>query len=436
MSYLPRIVDKHLRWLLTGFRAVLINGARGVGKSTTAAEVARTVYNLDDPTTLGDVTDDPYLLVRSPKPTLIDEWQRYPESMNLIKNAVDKGTEPGQFILTGTPSHNLGPSIQSGAGRMAVLSMRPLSLAERNLETPTVSLTDLLSDEICHIGGESQVSRDDYADIILASGFPETQSMAHDFIVHYLDGYIELLLRHDLPHHMQTQRQRLPAAALREWLASYSQAISTHSYFKNIAKIMEVREGGTPSDKTIRAYADGIQDLGILDPLPHWPETYHHIERLYPRDKHHLVDPALGALLCGIRRPHILRTTWRAGQIRRESTGGGQHLFGALFESLVTQSVRAYAEACQADAYWLGTQKGGNRREREIDVIVQDANQQIVAIEVKLNDRVDDSDVRHLRWLRGEMGGRWADGVVVYTGSRAYRRDDGIAVVPASLLGQ
>lgn len=431
MDYLPRIADTQLRWLLAEFGGVLINGARGVGKSTTAGRVASTVYDLDDPEVLAEVTADPHLLVRGEPPILIDEWQRYPESMNLVKLAIDKSASPGQFILTGTPSHNLGTSIHSGAGRLPILQMLPMSLAERALEQPTVSLAELLSGEARDVQGDTTVTRGDYAEQILRSGFPGTRDMSTPSRTRYLDGYIQLLLRRDVPQHLQLRRQRLSAAVLRQWLVAYSESIATDAYFTHIAKVMERREGGTPDAKSIRTYVEGLQDLGVLDPLPYWPKTSHHIGGIKKRDKHHLVDPGLATLLLDIRQPHVLEENWDVTHMDQT----GQHRFGKLFESLVTQSVRAYADACDANTYWLGTTKEGKRAQREVDLIIQDSHQRIVAIEVKLGDTVSASDVRHLRWLRGEMGARWADGLVVNTGSHAYRRDDGIAVVPASLLG-
>lgn len=113
----------------------------------------------------------------------------------------------------------------------------------------------------------------------------------------------------------------------------------------------------------------------------------------------------------------------------------GTSIFGLLFQSLITQSVRAYAAASGAEVYWLGTKKDKSRAQREIDILVRQPGGRVVAIEVKLSNVVDQDDVKHLRWLRGELGWRWADGLVVNTGSEAYRRDDGIGVVPAALLG-
>ncbi|MFM8895992.1 MAG: DUF4143 domain-containing protein, partial [Actinomycetales bacterium] len=139
--------------------------------------------------------------------------------------------------------------------------------------------------------------------------------------------------------------------------------------------------------------------------------------------KHHLVDPAIAARLVRVDKDGLLRGDQRMG-----STGTW---LGALFESLVTQSIRVYAGALDGTAAHLRTKDG----DREIDLIVEGPNQRVLAIEVKLGSTVADSDVRHLNWLQTQIGDRLADRLVITTGPVAYRRPDGVAVVPLALLG-
>lgn len=440
MRYTPRIVDRQLNRMLGGTAAVLVNGARGVGKSTTARQVARTVIDLEIPETLSEVIADPNLLRAGTPPVFIDEWQRYPQSMNVVKSEIDKDRTPGRYILAGTPSHPRTRGVHSGAARLALLQMRPFSLVERGIDTPTVSLAALLAGEADEIAGTTNATKRDYAETIVASGFPEISDDPPEFREALIDSYLQLLVRRDISQLINGRQQRISPAAITRWLASYGEAISTDAYFSTIAKHAERQDGEVPSDKTINFYRDAIIDLGVIEPLLAWPEAQHPISDTKGADRHHLVDPSLAAHLCGLYAPSRLLADRTRGIGRETGSPDAQpdaphSFFGALFESLVTQSVRVYADAAGAKTYWLATTKRAVGGQHEVDLIVQARNTKVLAIEVKLTETPSGRDARHLRWLRGELGTRWADGVIVNTGETAYRRDDGIAVVPAALLG-
>ncbi len=172
-------------------------------------------------------------------------------------------------------------------------------------------------------------------------------------------------------------------------------------------------------------YREHLQRIFVLDPVPAWTPALAPLRRLTRSPKHHLVDPALAARLAGIDKDGLIR-----GQGNRVSGAAGTWL-GALFESLVTQSVRVYAEAAEAHVGHLRTKNS----DHEIDLIVESSDTRVMAIEVKLAATVHDQDVRHLNWLHRKIGDRLIDRVVVTTGEFAYRRGDGVAVVPLALLG-
>jgi uncharacterized protein len=163
-----------------------------------------------------------------------------------------------------------------------------------------------------------------------------------------------------------------------------------------------------------------------LDPLPGWSTNRSAFTRLAAAPKHNLADPALAARLLGADVPALLTDSPRSPSVRRPGP-----LLGALFESLVALSVRVYAQAAEASVHHMRSRNG----DHEIDLIVQRPDQRVVALEVKLSADVGDEDVKHLRWLGGQLGDDLLDAAVITTGPRAYRRTDGIAVVPAALLG-
>lgn len=156
--------------------------------------------------------------------------------------------------------------------------------------------------------------------------------------------------------------------------------------------------------------------------------TRNHLARLVRAPRHHLADPALAARLLGVNLNALVRGD--ASPVLPSVAPNDGKLLGQLFESMMTLSVRVYAQAAEARVSHLRQHDG----EREIDLIVERDDKRVVAIEVKLGATVDDGDVRHLRWLQTQLGDSLLDAVVVTTGPQAYRRTDGIAVVPAALL--
>ena len=173
-----------------------------------------------------------------------------------------------------------------------------------------------------------------------------------------------------------------------------------------------------PAHTTTIVYRDLLTRLWILDPVPGWLPANNPIRRFQQAPKHQLADPALAARLLGLSSSSLLNAS-------------GAHMMGPLFESLATLTVRVAAQAAEARVYHMRTQGGRH----EVDLVVEGVDGQIVGIEVKLAAAVGNSDVKHLLWLRDQIPDRVADLVVVTTGKAAYRRPDGVAVVPLALLG-
>ena len=180
-----------------------------------------------------------------------------------------------------------------------------------------------------------------------------------------------------------------------------------------------------PSKPTTSAYTELLTTLRILDPVEAWVPSRNRFSPLAAAPKHHLVDPALAVRLLKRTTTHLLTADDGPVVVPRDGS-----LLGDLFESLVAQSIRTFAQAAQANVYHLRT-RGGHR---EIDFIVE-RDGGVLAIEAKLSGTVSDIDVKHLRWLRRELGEDLIDAIIVNTGPEAYRRADGIAVVPFGCLG-
>lgn len=427
-DYRPRIADDELGELLGMLPAISIEGPRAVGKTRTALQHANTVYALDDPEVLREVSTAPRMVTEGQPPILIDEWQRFPSSWDIVRRAVDEDFSPGRFILTGSARPETRPA-HSGAGRIVTLRMWTTSLAERLAHQHRrggrhVSLKSLLAGRRPQLDARTELTVEDYAEEIVAGGFPAwraARGRAHQMLV---DGYVHRLVEHDLP--LAGHRVRNPAT-LRRWLTAYAAGTSTSASYESIRDAATSGENDKPAKTTTIAYRDTLEAMWVLEPLPAWLPVGSHLSRLKRGPRHHLADTALAARLLNATADSLVagHSTGPAGAQPASRT-----LLEALFESLVTHDLRVYAQAADARVSHMRTWSD----QKEVDVIVE-GREGVLAVEVKLGSEVTRRDTRHLRWLRDRLGPGLVDAMVVTTGHRAYRDPDGIAVVPAGLLG-
>ncbi|NMC35259.1 MAG: DUF4143 domain-containing protein, partial [Veillonellaceae bacterium] len=287
---------------------------------------------------------------------------------------------------------------------------------------PTVSLREVLTGKLPPMEGESALNLSDYAEEITASGFPGLRRMPERARRFQLDSYLRNVVEHDVPE--QGLAVRRPEAMM-AWLRAYASASSSTASYSQILDAATPGQGEKPARSTTIAYRDVLSSLWLLDPVPAWSPMGSPMTRLGQAPKHHLADPALSARLLGLSPGALLR----GDGMPLDSRAGS--LLGALFESLVTLCVRVPAQAAEADVFHLRTRNG----DHEVDLLVVRPDGCVIAVEVKLAGTVDDRDVKHLVWLKSQLGDRLLDAIVVNTGPYAYRRPDGIGVVPLGLLG-
>jgi hypothetical protein len=420
-GYVRRVVDDVLDDLLPSLPAVLLDGPKAVGKTATALQRARTVWRLSRPAQASVVAADPQQALDAPPPVLLDEYQRVPPVFDAVREAVDEDSAPGRFLLTGSaPS----PGSHSGAGRITTVRMRPLTLPERGVSAASVSLASLFEGTFsAPVAGTCALRLSDYTDLILASGLPGLQHLHGTPLQIQLDGYLERIVERDMSEGGHSLRR---PATLMAWLRAYAASVSTTTSWEKVRDAASAGAGTKPARTTAAPYVDTLTRLRILDEVPAWIPSHNHLNRLTQAPKHHLADPALAARLVGATRASLLR-----GRGETFTPLDGTYL-GQLFESLATLSVRVFAATLPASVSHLRLDSG----RREVDLIVErDSDRAIVAFEVKLSGDVNYEDVKHLQWLREELGEQVVDAVVLTTGPAAYRRPDGIAVVPLGLLG-
>ncbi|QDP82930.1 ATP-binding protein [Nocardia otitidiscaviarum] len=419
-DYCRRIIDTTLDELQPHLRALAIFGPKGVGKTATAMQRARSVFDLSVPAQRELVGADAAILTAAPGPVLIDEWQRLPDIWDQVRHAVDAGSPPGHFIIAGSSAPR-GAIVHSGAGRIVPMRMRPLSVAERGIETPSVQLSALLDGQR-EVAGSTSIRLRDYVEEITASGFPGIRVLPPRVRRAELDAYITNVVQREFPE--QGYPVRKPEV-LRAWLAAYAAATSTTAAYSKVLDAATAGLSSKPAKETTIAYRDALASLWLLDPIPAWIPSRNHLDRLGQSPKHQLADPALAARLLGLDAAALLRAEQGSTKLI-EGT-----VLGSLFEHLATLSINTYAETAEARLGHLRTRNG----DHEIDVVVQRPDGRIVAFEIKLADRVVDADVKHLHWLGDRIGSDLIDSAVIYAGKYAYRRGDGIAVIPLALLG-
>lgn len=415
MSYIKRTIDHELDELLPVAPAIALDGPKGVGKTETAKKRVDAIWNLDDPEQR-EIARADFNLSSIPRGSILfDEWQNIPQIWDSVRRQVDAGTPTGRFLLTGSATPVNSEGTHTGAGRILSLRMRPMGLHERGITKPSISLTSILEANGNPVEGRTTFSLQDYMDAIVSSGFPGIMKSASRNLRMTLDAYLQRIIDRDLPE--QGYKVRRPET-LRRWLASYAAATATTTAYSRLLDAATGGDGSQPAKTTTIAYRDHLSQLWLLDPVPGWLPANNSIRRLQQSPKHHLADPALAARLLNLSANALL-------------TGAGTHMAGPLFESLATLGIRVLAQAAEASVSHLRFRAG----EREIDLIVEGVDGQVLGIEIKLAPAVSDADVRHLKWLRDEIPDRIVDLMVVTTGTTAYRRTDGVAVVPLALLG-
>lgn len=413
MHYLRRALDDLLDEVFPDISAIAIEGAKAVGKTETARRRVQRVLELDDPHTVAtlragvDVLDDTEAI-------LIDEWQHYPPVWDQVRRAVDRHRNLA-VLLTGSATPQPGTTSHSGAGRIATLTMRPMSLTERGVAPGGIDIAALMAGE-SKITGRCPLKLCDYAEEICASGFPGLRGIRPASLGLQLDSYLARIIDRDLPEEGISIRR---PQTLRAWLTAYAAATATTASYSTILDAATAGENPKPNRTTTQTYRDLLSRIWVLDPVPGWTPSLAPLARLKAGPKHHLLDPAIAAKLLNLSPAKLLSGT----------PGSGEFL-GRLFESLVTLCVRVRAAVTGLHVSHLRTRNG----DHEVDLIVENDAGEVIGIEVKLTRHLEDRDVRHLHWLGERLSTRLVDKVVITAGEYAYRRDDGVAVIPLGLL--
>ncbi len=415
MTYRPRIVDRDLSERLQATGAVVVEGPRACGKTTTAQQLAASEVRLDvDEAARRLASIEPARVLLGDVPRLIDEWQLEPAIWNHVRRAVDDRRVPGQFILAGSAVPADDATRHTGAGRLTRLRMRPLSLFEWGRSTGEVSLSGLLG------GAPPAAARSDIplaslAELICVGGWPVNLGRSTRLALRANRDHLDEIRRLDISLPEGKRRDPVRVGML---LRSLARNVATPVAVSTIATDMGE---GTAAIKphTAAAYLRALERIMIVENQLPWPTHLRSRSVLRKKPVWHLADPSLAVAAVRATPDRLL---------------GDLRFLGLLFESMVVRDLRIYAQRADAEVFHYRESSG-----LEVDAIVQCNDGRWAAFEIKLGEGRVDEAARSLTRLAGKvdpvrMGPPAALGVIVSTGY-GYRRPDGVSVIPVAALG-
>ena len=422
MTYMPRVVDGELKQCLNRTGAVLVRGPKWCGKTSTCEQLAASSLKMRDPDTYASNMEassiQPSLLLRGDKPRLIDEWQVAPVLWDAVINAIDMaGGKPAQFLLTGSatpPNFDKDDAPKhTGTGRIARVSMDPMSLEESGRSSCEVQLSNLFGG-LQKVEGVSNISVEDYAQLICAGGWPAPiargtldTGVASDYIAALCESYIS-----------EASGTTLDPDRARALLRSISRSSAQEASISTL--LADVKDIGVGmSEPTLRVYLTALRRLFVIEEAKAWAPTLRSKTPLRAAAVWHLCDPSLAAASL-------------------ETNPGGLlndlNTMGYLFESLCARDLRVYARTMGGGIYHY-RDKGG----LEADIIVRLQDGRWGGIEVKLGGeaRINEG-ASNLLALAAKVDekktGQPAFLAVVTGGRYAYTRPDGVHVIPLGCL--
>lgn len=417
MAYLKRICDKLLASELKASGAILIEGAKWCGKTSTAQQAARSSLYMQDPdktsSYLAAVDTKPSLLLNGETPKLIDEWQMAPVLWDAVRFEVDKRNKPGQFILTGSavPSDNL--VAHTGTGRISRLLMRPMSLWESGDSNGSISLKELF-DKNTDISATSDLSIEKIAFLICRGGWPASVSQENESALKMATNYVESVINMDVQRVDGVEKN---PERVRMLLRSLARNISTMASGQTIMADMESNDIGI-SEKTLSSYLNALRRIFVIEDTPAWMPSLRSKTAIRTSPKRNFVDPSIATA--------VMRTN-PSGLLNDFET------FGFMFESLCTRDMRIYAQANDGAVFHYK-----DKNDLESDMIISLRDGRWAPIEVKLGNKQIDEAAKNLLSLQSKINtekmGKPSFLMVVTGGEFAYTRDDGVLVVPIGCL--
>ena len=409
-NYNERLLDRKIEKKLKSTGGILLKGVRFCGKTTTALRHAASFVRLDESEQIREqATLMPQIVLQGDTPRLLDEWQFVPGIWNAVRSEIDRRSQKGQFILTGSASPSDDISAHTGAGRIARLTLRTMSLAESNDSIKVVNFNDLFVKNT-QVGGLGGVEIEDYAKLIVRGGMPalinETPEIAQEAMIDYVENIAYIDMR-TLPAPPTPER----IAAL---IRSLARNISTESALEKLAVETGFTDKSPMAASTVRKYLDQLSEIFVLEELPAWKTHIRSSVQQRIKPKWHFVDTSIATAALRIL-PNGFLNDFDA--------------FGLFFESMAIRDLRIYADALDGKVYHYRDSSG-----LEIDAIIELPNETWAAFEIKLGSTKSiEEGAGHLQKLltrlSPEKAAQCVSLNVLIAGASSYTRKDNVNVV-------
>lgn len=420
-KYKQRIADITLQRKVLGKGAVLIEGPKWCGKTTTAKQLAKSCLDLGDSTVLkqsaGLIEISPQTLLKGETPRLIDEWQALPSIWDSIRSEVDRRGEPSQFILTGSSVlPEADETIHSGTGRFATIKMRPMSLYESGESTGTVSLKDLFEGNPLEVQ-QNDLNFEDIAYLTCRGGWPWATLIPKEVALDQAFDYVDSVVKKDI---QRVDKVKRSAERTKLLLRSYARNISQQASYGTIRKDMLSNDASTLDEDTVADYIKALKKLFVIEDLAAWNPNIRSKAAIRTSDTRHFVDPSIGTAALGLG-PQDLINDLKS--------------FGFFFEDMAVRDLRVYADALDGELYHYRDSNG-----LECDTVLHRRNGSYALLEVKLGGEknIEEGAANMISLSRNidtdKMPAPSFMAVVVGVGQFAYQRPDGVYVIPIGCL--
>lgn len=419
--YKHRIADSILERKVLGKGAVLIEGPKWCGKTTTAKQMAKSILDLGDSSVLMQSSQiieiSPQALLEGKTPRLIDEWQALPTIWDSIRSEVDRRGEPSQFILTGSSVlPEADETIHSGTGRFAYIKMRTMSLYESEESAGSISLAELFDGKDFGVL-QNEMDIEELAYLTCRGGWPWATLISRSVALDQAFDYVDSVIQKDIQRVDKTKRSPDRARLL---LRSYARNISQQISYNTIRKDMLSNDASTLDEDTVADYIKALKKLFVIEDLAAWNPNIRSKAAIRTSDTRHFVDPSIGTAVLRLGPKDLVNDL---------------QTFGLFFEDLVVRDLRVYAEALDGELYHYRDSSG-----LECDTVLHRHDGSYALLEVKIGgeERINEGAANLLALANNidtnKMPAPSFVAVIIGVGKYAYRRKDGVYVIPIGCL--
>lgn len=422
INYKNRIVDEILKFKLESKGAVLIQGAKWCGKTTTAEQIANSVVYMQDPAINGLGIDivglNPNYVLDGDTPRLIDEWQISPKIWDLIRYEIDHRNSEGQFILTGSAvPADMSKTSHTGTGRFSWLTMRPMSLFESGESNGSVSLGELFNNNF-ELKGTSDIKLKDIAFLCARGGWPRSIFMKDKAALSQAYDYIDAVIQSDISRVDNVNRKPRRVENL---LKSYARNIGTQVSADTIRKDMISNDTSSLSLDTIYSYLEALNKIFVIEESEAWNPNLRSKTSIRTTCTRYFVDPSIAVAALGIGPNDLMNDL---------------NTLGFIFENMVIRDLKTYSQRYDGKVYHYR-----DSLNLECDAVIHLRNGSYGLVEIKLGgEKLIEEGAKNLLKLKKnidttKMKEPSFEMIVTAVGDFPYQRTDGIIIVPIGLLG-